>query len=294
MKFYPIVQEFKKRVANDPQGILKTWDPNDKNVCNYKGFSCAPYPADKQQTVSGVDFNGFGFAGKEGEGLTLYGFIEKLTDMTIFHANSNGFTNGPIPKSIGQAKNLQEALFDDNKLTGCLPYEIGLLAKATVFNLSANSLTDNYFTEIGPECTKLIAKKVVDPKQNCISRLPNQRPKAECDAFLSKPKSCPAQNTIPCKTVAVKWMWRNIEQLIADHSELRQGLMSLWMQAKVAVFENKLEDHLPIVDYVRYFEILKSFRNGQKSKAKMVQEIAVLFVNHSDLFDEFVPGDFLK
>ena len=35
----------------------------------------------------------------------------------------------------------------------------------------------------------------------------------------------------------------------------------------------KPKDHLPIVDYVRYFEILKSFRNGQKSKAKMVQEV---------------------
>lgn len=154
---------------------------------------------------------------------------------------NNKFT-GPIPKSIGQAKNLQEALFNDNQLTGCLPSEIGSLAKATVLEVSVNSLTgqipesyqcladleklnlaknqlygsvpdtickitklaqldlsDNYFSEIGPECTKLIAKKVVDPKLNCINGLPNQRPKAECDAFLSKAKSCPAQNTIPCK-----------------------------------------------------------------------------------------------
>jgi len=147
----------------------------------------------------------------------------------------------PIPKSISQAKNLREELLNDNQLTRCLPYEIGLLANATGFNLSANSLTgpipesfqclahleklslaknqlygsvpdtmckisklvqldlsDNYLSEIGPECTKLIAKKVVDPKGNCINGLPNQRSKAECDAFLSKPKSCPAQNTIPC------------------------------------------------------------------------------------------------
>jgi hypothetical protein len=99
LKFFPIVQEFKNRVANDPKGIFKTWDPNDKNVCNYKGFFCDLYPADKQQTVAGVDFNGFEFAGKEGEGLTLNGFIENLTDITIFHANSNGFTGG-IPKEI--------------------------------------------------------------------------------------------------------------------------------------------------------------------------------------------------
>jgi len=235
LKFYPIVQEFKKRVAYDPKGILKTWDPKDKNVCNYKGFSCDIFPADKQNTVSGVDFNGFQFAGKEGQGLTLYGFIEKLTDITAFHANSNNFTGGipkeisnipyffeldlsnnkisgqfpveilgakkltfldlrfnnlygkvppelylldvdvifinnnffeqtlpdnlgstpaiyltfannkftgPIPASIGNAKkNLAEVLFLNNHLTGCLPYEIGFLENATVFDVSANYLT---------------------------------------------------------------------------------------------------------------------------------------------------------
>ncbi|XP_059445457.1 leucine-rich repeat extensin-like protein 4 [Corylus avellana] len=260
LKFYPIVQDFKKRVANDPKGILKTWDPNDKN---------------------------------KGEGLTLDGFIEKLTDITTFPANSNGFTGG-IPKEISAIpyffvldlsnKKLsgqfpQEILgakkltyldlwfnslsgavplelftldvdtiflngnnFDENipNNIGCLPPEIGSLANATVLEVSGNSLTgpesfqcladleklnlaknqlygsvpdtickitklaqldlsDNYFSEICPECTKLIAKKVVDPKLNCINGLPNQRPKVECDAFLSKPKSCLAQNTIPCK-----------------------------------------------------------------------------------------------
>jgi hypothetical protein len=339
LKFYPVVQEFKKRVAYDPQGILKTWNPNDKNVCNYKGFYCDVFPADKQLTVSGVDFNGFQFAGKKGQGLTLYGFIEKLTDITVFHANSNNFTGGipkeistipyffeldlsnnkldgkfplevlgakqltfldlrynslygtvppqlfllevnvifindnyfeqnlpdnlgstpanyltfannkftgPIPPSIGQAsKTLTEVLFLNNKLTGCLPFEIGHLENATAFDVSINSLTgpipqsfqclfsievlslaqnqfygsvpeavcklpnlglldisENYFSKIGPECQKLIKKKVLDPKKNCIQGLPNQRSKAECDAFLSKPKSCPNQKSltfIPCK-----------------------------------------------------------------------------------------------
>lgn len=53
----------------------------------------------------------------------------------------NDFT-GPIPRSIGQACNtLLEILFLGNRLSGCLPYEIGLLKNATVFDAGSNQLT---------------------------------------------------------------------------------------------------------------------------------------------------------
>jgi hypothetical protein len=49
---------------------------------------------------------------------------------------------GEIPKSIGDAsKTLTEVLFLGNKFEGCLPFEIGYLKKATVFDVSDNSLT---------------------------------------------------------------------------------------------------------------------------------------------------------
>lgn len=49
---------------------------------------------------------------------------------------------GEIPKSIGNAaKTLTEVLFLQNKFEGCLPYEIGYLKKATVFDVSENLLT---------------------------------------------------------------------------------------------------------------------------------------------------------
>ncbi|VAH49376.1 unnamed protein product [Triticum turgidum subsp. durum] len=54
---------------------------------------------------------------------------------------NNQFT-GPIPSSIGRAANtLLEVLFLNNKLSGCLPYELGLLAKATVIDAGTNQLT---------------------------------------------------------------------------------------------------------------------------------------------------------
>ncbi|KAG6532389.1 uncharacterized protein At4g06744-like [Zingiber officinale] len=53
----------------------------------------------------------------------------------------NHFT-GSIPRSIGQASNtLLEILFLGNQLSGCLPYEIGLLRKATVFDAGRNYLS---------------------------------------------------------------------------------------------------------------------------------------------------------
>ncbi|KAG0483051.1 hypothetical protein HPP92_011135 [Vanilla planifolia] len=53
----------------------------------------------------------------------------------------NGFT-GPIPKSICNTSNtLIQVLFLNNRLSGCLPSEIGQLKKATVFDAGKNQLT---------------------------------------------------------------------------------------------------------------------------------------------------------
>jgi hypothetical protein len=102
-----------------------------------QGLLLCLYSADKQQTVAGVDFNGFEFASKEGEGLTLYGFIEKLTDITTFHANSNGFTGG-IPKQISTIPYFFE-LDLSKKLSGSFPQEILGAKKLTYLDLRFNS-----------------------------------------------------------------------------------------------------------------------------------------------------------
>ncbi|KAG2328374.1 hypothetical protein Bca52824_011102 [Brassica carinata] len=57
-----------------------------------------------------------------------------------FQIQAIGFT-GPIPDSIGNIKYLQEVLFLNNQLTGCLPYQTGRLNQATVFDVGYNNLT---------------------------------------------------------------------------------------------------------------------------------------------------------
>ncbi|WVZ09706.1 hypothetical protein V8G54_014236 [Vigna mungo] len=161
---------------------------------------------------------------------------------------ANNQLTGPIPPSVGASKNLVEVLFLGNHFQGCLPYQIGLLRKATVFDVSKNNLTgpiprsfgclesirylnlecnqfygevpetvcqlpglrdrgnfslsNNYFTQVGPACRKLIECNVLDVSNNCILGLPNQRPHGECSHFFSNIKPCPnpkSLNYVPCK-----------------------------------------------------------------------------------------------
>ena len=72
--------------------------------------------------------------------LTLPNNIGDITARYLTLAN-NKFT-GPIPRSIGKASSrLIEVLFLNNLLTGCLPYEIGFLRKAKLFDAGNNLLT---------------------------------------------------------------------------------------------------------------------------------------------------------
>ncbi|KAM3742839.1 hypothetical protein ACB098_07G098600 [Castanea mollissima] len=338
---FPALQRFKNR-TRDPKGCIKNWNGMGQQICNYKGIACAMYPNENRRAVAGLDINGCGLTGKNSNHLPLDDFLEELTDITFFHANSNNFTGGipakisklkyfyeldlsnnkltgyfpyqvlaatkltfldlrfnafqdklppqlfnldvdvlfinnnnfydtlpsnlgntpalyltvannhfkgPIPQSIGNAKDtLIEVLFLSNSLTGCLPYEIGLLIYATVFDVSCNqligpiplsfqclfkiellvlaqnqfygevpeavcklpnllnfSLSYNYFTQVGPICRKLIDKKILDVRMNCILDLSNQRSKAECAAFFSEYKyhACPSPQSfkkVPCAT----------------------------------------------------------------------------------------------
>lgn len=164
----------------------------------------------------------------------------------VYISLANDHFTGQIPRTIGQAsKTLVEILLLNNQLSGCLPYEIGFLNRATLFDVGQNRLTGpiphsfgclrriqylnlaenefygpvpemvctlpnlvnvslsyNYFTQVGPECWKLIHRKVLDVRMNCILDLPYQRSAADCKAFFSKPRYCPDEKSlhiIPCK-----------------------------------------------------------------------------------------------
>ncbi|KAK7317852.1 hypothetical protein RJT34_02425 [Clitoria ternatea] len=66
-----------------------------------------------------------------------------LGDTPVFYLTlaNNKFT-GPIPRSIRKASStLVEVLLLNNLLTGCVPYEVGLLGNVTLFDAGGNLLT---------------------------------------------------------------------------------------------------------------------------------------------------------
>lgn len=74
-------------------------------------------------------------------------FMQKLPDNlgntpVLYLTFANNRFTGPIPRSIGNASaTLIEVLFLNNHLSGCIPYEVGLLRNATVFDAGNNFLT---------------------------------------------------------------------------------------------------------------------------------------------------------
>ncbi|KAK6159318.1 hypothetical protein DH2020_006632 [Rehmannia glutinosa] len=113
-------------------------------------------------------------------------FSEKAT---LFDASRN-FLTGPIPKSFACLGRMEILNLADNQLYGPVPVPVCKLP-----NLRNLSLSYNYFTKVGPECWKLIKKKVLDVRMNCIPGLPAQRSPAQCHAFFSKAKTCAEENS---------------------------------------------------------------------------------------------------
>ncbi|KAL0545607.1 hypothetical protein IC582_015496 [Cucumis melo] len=177
-------------------------------------------------------------------------FMQSLPDsLSITHilylTLANNKFSGPIPGGIVKAlTSLTEVLLLNNSLTGCLPYELGSLDEAIVFDAGNNQLTgplplslgclksveqlnfagnllygmvpevvcalrhlvnltlsDNYFTVVGPLCRILIGRGVLNIRNNCIPDLPFQRPIIECAKFLAFPRICPrmwSYTLMPC------------------------------------------------------------------------------------------------
>lgn len=119
-----------------------------------------------------------------------------LKETVLFDAANNILT-GPLPRSLGCLRKIVVLNFAGNLLYGNIPEEICKLRSLVNFSLS-----DNYFSSVGPECEKAIKSGVLDVRKNCIQGLPEQRSAAECAAFLLKPRSClnsSSYNLLPCK-----------------------------------------------------------------------------------------------
>ncbi|KAK2398607.1 Leucine-rich repeat (LRR) family protein [Trifolium repens] len=141
---YPVIQKFKSLITSYPLGVTKTWICSD--ICNYKGFYC-DHPPDNNSAIAlaSIDFNGFHLSAP-----TLNGFIDKLPDIALFHANSNNFV-GTITSQITKLPCLYELDLSNNQFSGAFPIAVLGMKSLTFldirFNFFSGGVPQQIFTQ---------------------------------------------------------------------------------------------------------------------------------------------------
>ncbi|KFK39606.1 hypothetical protein AALP_AA3G265800 [Arabis alpina] len=165
--------------------------------------------------------------------------LKSMSSLTEVLFLNNDFT-GCVPYEIGFLRGASVIDIGGNKLTGHLPLSLTCLEKVEQLNFAGNllfgvipesvcmllrvnlvnfSLSDNYFTHMGPWCRSLFEIGVLDVRNNCLPFLPGQRSMKECAEFFFKPKYCPYRwfhSFIPCRySLASSSYSRDLNPMVA-------------------------------------------------------------------------------
>ncbi|KAL0558451.1 hypothetical protein IC582_003023 [Cucumis melo] len=115
---YTALQSWKSAITSDPLGILTTWV--GPNVCSYRGVFCAQVQDETTSSpvdiVAGIDLNHANLGG------TLVKELSFLTEITLFHLNTNRFS-GTVPESFRELSSLQELDLSNNLFSGPFPIQ---------------------------------------------------------------------------------------------------------------------------------------------------------------------------
>ncbi|CAK1363057.1 unnamed protein product [Cercospora beticola] len=151
------LKAFAETITEDPQNIKANWTAAGDDVCQWAGVTCAERP-DGVLAVAGIDFNNYEF----GPALRADLILDKLLDITFFHANSNSFT-GTLP-DVSALKYLYEVDFSNNRLSGMFPLEI-LNAPLTFLDLRFN----NFIRELPEKLFQMTDLTVIFLNNNAFS-----------------------------------------------------------------------------------------------------------------------------
>lgn len=161
-KVYPVLQRFKDLVEDDPYCKLDSWNGSD--ICNkYNGLKCAIFPNTNYLALASIQFNGFKLGGKN---LRLDNFLDKLEEVSIFHANSNNFL-GSVP-DVSKLKYLFELDLSNNKLTGDFPTNVLKGKNLTFLDLRFNTFSGC----VPPQVFKLDLDVLFINNNNLVQELP--------------------------------------------------------------------------------------------------------------------------
>ncbi|PKA54100.1 Uncharacterized protein AXF42_Ash018110 [Apostasia shenzhenica] len=127
---YLVIQRFKKTITCDPNNVTSSW--TGPRPCSYRGFFCGTPPVlPAAPTIASVDFNGFRLCAP-----TLSGFLDRLPDLALFHANSNNFSS-TVP-DLSSLPFLYELDLSNNRLSGDFPAAVLPLSQLTFLDLRFN------------------------------------------------------------------------------------------------------------------------------------------------------------
>ncbi|GKD49128.1 pollen-specific leucine-rich repeat extensin-like protein 3, partial [Tanacetum coccineum] len=128
---YAALQEWKKFIFSDPGNMLSNWEGDD--VCSYNGIFCEKAPDNPNVlTVAGIDLNHGDIAGQ------LVPHLGLLTDLSVFHINSNRFC-GIVPESFSRLAILHEFDISNNRFVGPFPNVVLEMAKLKYLDIRYNN-----------------------------------------------------------------------------------------------------------------------------------------------------------
>ncbi|KAM7509614.1 hypothetical protein LguiA_020067 [Lonicera macranthoides] len=128
---YIALQAWKSSIKDDPLGILTTWV--GPNVCSYKGVFCVESQDQiGVPIVAGIDLNHANLKG------TLVKELSLLTDMSLFHLNSNRFI-GTVPYTFRELISLTELDLSNNQFSGSFPMATLLIPNLLYLDLRFNN-----------------------------------------------------------------------------------------------------------------------------------------------------------
>ncbi|GLJ16790.1 hypothetical protein SUGI_0289190 [Cryptomeria japonica] len=105
-----------KKMLDDPQNVLGSWDPSLVNPCTWFHVTC-----NNDDHVIRVDLGNGGLSG------TLSPRIGDLPNLQILDFSRNSLS-GSLPPSLGNLKNLNFLDLSDNKFSGKIPTSLDQLS----------------------------------------------------------------------------------------------------------------------------------------------------------------------
>ncbi|XP_021838814.1 uncharacterized protein At4g06744-like [Spinacia oleracea] len=133
-----VIQQFFKGITSDNCGFSHLTITDTTDLCKNPKFGCSlsKDSLNKTECLYAIQFNECGIIGKN---ITIDGFIDKLPDVSIFHANSNGF-EGNIPV-LSHLPYLSELDLSNNNYSGNFPMNVLGATNLTFLDLRFNSFT---------------------------------------------------------------------------------------------------------------------------------------------------------